>query len=214
MPELRLNNIAYRYPEAESDVFSGVDLALRPGRPVWIEGRNGAGKTTLLEVLAGLRRPSHGTVTWDDAEVPPGTATYIPTEPPVVGELDADEHTGLVAGLWNLEGERHRRYAARVAGLRMQVGLDAGKVPVGSYSEGMKDKLSFCLLYALETPVLLMDEPFTSLDAEALAVCQHLVRERAASAVVVLSSHAAPIAAPLEPERVQIDRLVQAGATP
>lgn len=206
MPELRLTGVTYRYPGGERDVLTALDLELRPGRPVWLRGPNGAGKTTLLEVMAGLRPPTHGTVTWDGEPPRRGALVYLPTEPVVVDELDAEEHTGLVADLWCLAGSRRAEYVDQVRCLRRLLDLDTGRTPAGSYSQGMKEKLAFALLLALEPPALLLDEPFTALDVDALATCQGLLRARAGSTLVVLSSHLDQIAAPMAPTSVHLGR--------
>lgn len=204
MAELRLAGATYRYPEGERDVFADLDLDLRPGRPVWLRGPNGAGKTTLLEMMAGLRSPTRGIVTWDGEQLRRGMLVYLPTEPFVVAELDAQEHTGLVAELWCLAGSRRTDYIDRVRSLRQLLDLDTGRTPVGAYSQGMKEKLAFCLLLALESPGLLLDEPFTALDVDSLATCQGLLSARAGSSLVVLSSHLSQIAAPMRPTTVHL----------
>jgi len=206
VPELRLTGATYRYPGGEREVFTDLDLDLRPGRPVWLRGPNGAGKTTLLEVMAGLRTLTRGTVTWDGEELRRGTLVYLPTETFVVDELDAEEHTGLVADLWCLAGSRRTAYIDEVRSLRRLLDLDTGRTPAGSYSQGMKEKLAFSLLLALEPPALLLDEPFTALDVDSLATCQGLLRARAGSMLVVLSSHLDQIAAPLGPVPVHLGR--------
>jgi ABC-type multidrug transport system ATPase subunit len=206
VPELRLTGAGYRYPGGEREVLSDLDLDLRPGRPVWLRGPNGVGKTTLLEVMAGLRPLTRGTVTWDGEEPRRGALVYLPTEPFVIDELDAEEHTGLVADLWCLAGGRRSRYVDQARTLRRLLDLDTGRMPAGSYSQGMKEKLAFSLLLALEPPALLLDEPFTALDVDSLATCQGLLRARAQTMLVVLSSHLDQIAAPLRPTTVHLGR--------
>ena len=62
---IRLHGVAYRYPGANTDVLSDVDVHIRPGEILAIVGENGAGKTTLAHILAGLRSPTAGHVTID-----------------------------------------------------------------------------------------------------------------------------------------------------
>ena len=62
---IRLHGIAYRYPGADTDALSDVDIHIRPGEILAIVGENGAGKTTLAHILAGLRSPTAGHVTID-----------------------------------------------------------------------------------------------------------------------------------------------------
>ena len=62
---IRLHNVAYRYPGADTDALSDVNLHIRPGEILAIVGENGAGKTTLAHILASLRAPTAGHLTID-----------------------------------------------------------------------------------------------------------------------------------------------------
>ena len=65
---IRLHNVAYRYPGADTDALSDVNVHIRPGEILAVVGANGAGKTTLAHVLAGLRSPTAGHVTIDGVD--------------------------------------------------------------------------------------------------------------------------------------------------
>lgn len=60
--ELRLENVSFRYPKAEKDTITNMDLTIRPGEKLAIVGLNGAGKTTLVKLLSGLLDPTEGRV--------------------------------------------------------------------------------------------------------------------------------------------------------
>ena len=60
---IRLYSVAYRYPGADTDALSDINIHIRPGEILAIVGENGAGKTTLAHILAGLRSPTAGHVT-------------------------------------------------------------------------------------------------------------------------------------------------------
>ena len=62
---IRLHSVAYRYPGANTDALSDVNVHIRPGEILAVVGENGAGKTTLAHILAGLRAPTAGHVTID-----------------------------------------------------------------------------------------------------------------------------------------------------
>jgi len=62
---IRLHNVAYRYPGADTDALSDLNVHIRPGEILAVVGANGAGKTTLAHILAGLRPPTAGHVTID-----------------------------------------------------------------------------------------------------------------------------------------------------
>ena len=67
-PGLFLDDVVFRYPGAERAVLDGLTLSIAPGSVVAIVGENGAGKTTLVKLIAGLYRPSSGTITVGGAE--------------------------------------------------------------------------------------------------------------------------------------------------
>ena len=60
--EIRLDNVSFRYPNAEKDALSHINLTLRPGEKVAVVGLNGAGKTTLVKLICGLYDPTEGRV--------------------------------------------------------------------------------------------------------------------------------------------------------
>lgn len=72
---IRLHDVAYRYPGADIDALSNINIDIHPGEILAIVGENGAGKTTLAHILAGLRSPTTGHITIDGID----TAT-IPSE--------------------------------------------------------------------------------------------------------------------------------------
>ena len=73
-PEVRFDDVSYRYPGAARDALHRVSLTLRPGETVALVGRNGAGKTTLVKLLVGIYRPTHGRILLDGVD----TATMSP----------------------------------------------------------------------------------------------------------------------------------------
>lgn len=62
---IRLHSVQYRYPDADADALSDINIHIRPGEILAVVGENGAGKTTLAHILAGLRAPTAGDVTID-----------------------------------------------------------------------------------------------------------------------------------------------------
>ncbi len=67
--ELRLEGLSFRYPGAETEVLSELDLSIPAGRSLAIVGANGAGKTTLVQLLAGLYEPTEGRITVDGVDL-------------------------------------------------------------------------------------------------------------------------------------------------
>lgn len=67
--EIRLENVSYRYPGAEKDALTGINLTLHPGEKLAVVGLNGAGKTTLIKLICGFLDPTEGRVLLDGKDV-------------------------------------------------------------------------------------------------------------------------------------------------
>ncbi len=153
-------------------------------------GRNGAGKTTLLRIVAGLARAGRGQVRILGGD-PRERGTRLRVG--VLGhgialydELSAEENLELFARLYGLPdaSKRARAWLERTGLERVR---DAR---VREFSRGMRQRLAIGRAFLHEPAVLLLDEPFTSLDDRAIALLQGLLRERMAQGrTVVLSTH-------------------------
>ena len=167
----------------------GVDLEVAGGETLAIFGSNGAGKTTLLRILAGLLRPNAGAVRLFGQPLP-GEASLrrrigvVGHESFIYGDLSATENLSYYARLYGVG-------AARGAELLAEVGLrDAAHRPARTYSRGMLQRLSLARAILHEPDLLLLDEPFTGLDALGGDVLAGVfARVRAAGATIVLTTH-------------------------
>lgn len=140
-----------------------VSIAFAPGRVYAIFGDNGAGKSTLLRILAGLIAPTHGTVevlgTRELREVT-GRLGYMGHASLLYDELSAMENLRYFAGLYGIRGD------ARCAEVIRAVGLDPALTRyVGQYSQGMRQRLSMARALLNDPALLLLDEPFSNVDA-------------------------------------------------
>ena len=150
----------------------GVDLEVPPGSSLSVLGPNGAGKSTLLRLLAGLGRPSSGSleVAGHPAHAREARARvgYIGHATLLYATLSARENLVFAARL-----QRVRNPGARADALLEEEGLAqvAGR-PAGSFSRGMAQRLAIARGLVHDPQVVLLDEPFTGLDrrsAERLA---------------------------------------------
>jgi heme exporter protein A len=167
----------------------GVDLALQPGDCLALFGPNGAGKTTLLRVIAGLLRPTKGTVhvegksVRDDAAVR-GHIGLISHQSMLYRALTARENVEFAARLYGVADPAN---AAKRALERMRI-LDRRDTPVRSLSRGLQQRVSIARAIVHEPSVVLLDEPYTGLDAAggaALTEMLQLLREARAALVLV-----------------------------
>jgi NitT/TauT family transport system ATP-binding protein len=145
--------------------LEGFDLAVEPGEVVAIIGPNGCGKSTFLRVAAGLLPPTSGAVTLDDRPIdgPEERIGLVFQEPRL---LPWRSVAGNVTYPLELAGWRRDRRDARLADLLRLVGLvDAADARPSQLSGGMRQRAAIARALALEPEVLLLDEPFSALDA-------------------------------------------------
>lgn len=141
----------------------GVSAEFVAGRLYVIVGDNGAGKTTLLRSLAGLARPTSGTVTVlgkSDLREVSGQIGYMAHSSLLYDEMSAMENLRYFAGLYGISDD------ACCATLITSVKLDPTLArPVGQYSQGMRQRLSLARTILNDPTVLFLDEPFSNVDA-------------------------------------------------
>ncbi|GAQ61933.1 ABC transporter ATP-binding protein [Streptomyces scabiei] len=179
---LRLEGVGRRYGFRGPWVLRDVDLEIAPGTLTRVEGANGTGKSTLLRVLAGLDAPTVGRATGR-----PRTA-YVPERFPAALPFTAAEyltHLGAVHGL-------DRPAAARAATewLERFGAAEYARTPMGELSKGSSQKVAVAQALLAAPELLVLDEAWTGLDADAREELERVVVERtAAGAAVVFVDH-------------------------
>ena len=176
-----------------------VSVDLEPGRCYVLLGENGAGKSTLLRILAGLLRPSHGTVRvfFGDGGSSRMQARarigYMSHAPMLYDELTAQENLSYFRSLYP-----GRACLAPAEALR-QVGLDPElNRPLGQYSQGMRQRTSLARVLLPVPELLLLDEPFSNMDVEsARQMVELLAGFRQSNRTIVLTTHQRELAAPI-----------------
>ena len=174
-------------------VLDGIDLVVRPGEAVGLLGPNGAGKTTLLKILATIARPARGTARVAghdcvrDAERVREAVGVVAHGAHVYDDLTAFENLAF----WTtFSGERVD--TDRLMTALSDVDLDdCADARVRTFSAGMKRRLSLARLALKRPRVLLLDEPFSSLDARARKwLEQYLAAFTAAGGAILMATHA------------------------
>ena len=182
MPTLIVRDLTKTYGYRHA--LRRVSFDLAEGEAVALVGANGAGKTTLLRVLAGLVRPSGGTVRLDgrDGALPRHLLGYVAHDAMVYEDLSAEANLRLYARLYDLtDGER------RAAALLSRVGLaERRHERVRAYSHGMRQRLALARALLHRPRLLFLDEPASGLDVEATALLDGLVAEQTAEGCAVL----------------------------
>lgn len=146
-------------------VFSGVDLRVAPGGTAAVIGPSGAGKTTLLSLACGLLAPSAGSVTLDGVPVAAGDRRigWVPQDYGLLPWLTARGNVELgLRPLGLAAGERGE--IARGALAALGLAAEADRWP-GRLSGGERQRVALARAFARDPEVLLLDEPFSSLDA-------------------------------------------------
>jgi energy-coupling factor transport system ATP-binding protein len=168
---VRLEGVSFGYRPALRAV-DAVDLELRRGEIVALEGANGSGKTTLAKLAAGLLEPQSGCV------VRRGRAAYLSQDPGryLVKETVLDE-VALGAG-----GDRTR---ARAALDRVGLGWACARHP-RDLSSGERERLGIAAVTVTEPDLLVLDEPTRGLDPERKAALGAWLLEQAAGGRAVL----------------------------
>ncbi len=159
---LVLANVDKTYPNGVR-ALDGIKLAIAPGEIVAIVGGSGCGKSTLLRIVCGLDRPSEGRVALDGAAIegPRAEVGLVFQEPRLFPWLSVERNVGF-----GLEDRPLQERAARVAAQLARVGLTekAGAWP-RELSGGQAQRVSLARALVMRPRVLLLDEPFSALDA-------------------------------------------------
>jgi heme ABC exporter ATP-binding subunit CcmA len=173
-----------------------VSLSLEPGRCYVLLGENGAGKSTLLRILAGLLRPTHGTVrVFGDSQPHDARARigYMSHAPMLYDELTAQENLRYFSSLYS------GRPCLTPAEALRQVGLDPDLNRLfGQYSQGMRQRTSLARVLLSVPELLLLDEPFSNMDVESVRQMVTLLAGfRQSDRTIVLTTHQREHAAPI-----------------
>ena len=148
------------------DVLDGIDLAIQAGGIVALIGPNGSGKSTLLRVIAGLLRPDAGEVRLDGGPIdgPDPRIGLVFQEPRLLPWRSAADNITYPLELAGWPADRRR---ARLAELADLVALDPGVTAnrPAELSGGTAQRVALARALAIEPDVLLLDEPFSALDA-------------------------------------------------
>jgi heme ABC exporter ATP-binding subunit CcmA len=173
-----------------------VSAELEPGRCYVLLGENGAGKSTLLRILAGLLRPSFGSVRVFGKYEPHEARErigYMSHAAMLYDELTAEENLRYFASLYP-----GRACLAPAEALR-QVGLDPQlNRLLGQYSQGMRQRTSLARVLISAPELLLLDEPFSNMDVDsARQMVELLARFRHGNRTIVLTTHQRDLAAPI-----------------
>ena len=177
----------------------GIDLHVAKGEVFGFLGPNGAGKTTTMKMIAGLLKPSAGSVLIDGIDTgadPVGAKRkigYIPDRPYLYERLTGHEFLAFVGGIYGME---HAAIRARADELLEFIGLGHfGDELIEGYSHGMKQRLSLAAALLHRPPLLIIDEPMVGLDPAGAKLIKQVFRRYADEGrTVFVSTHTLEVA--------------------
>ncbi len=200
---VRLDHVSFRYPSGDSDAVSDIDLEVNPGEVVALVGPNGSGKTTVSKLLAQLFRPSAGRMWWGSADTADLPGAGLREQIAVIFqdferyELTLAENVSL--GRVDAAGDDARLHAALTDADAGKVGSEHGAdldtllgprwIGGTDLSIGQWQRLAIARVFYRDAPLLILDEPTASIDAQAEADTFASLRRLAAGRAVVVVSH-------------------------
>lgn len=196
MPHLALQGVTHVYRDSGVRALDGVTLQVGAGERVAIVGQNGSGKSTLVRHLNGLLRPSEGRVLLDGTDVATQTVASLAR---TVGLVFQDPDRQIFAGSVRSEVEYGPRNLG-VHGTSLRSVVERALAAVGLEAEtrtnpydlgGSRRKLlALASVLAMETPVLVLDEPTTGQDETGVARVRSVIADaHAAGRTVIAISH-------------------------
>lgn len=168
-PIIRLDNLTIAY--GGHPAVHHLSGSFAPGSLTAIAGANGAGKSTLIKAIMGDLRPASGTVRFSNLDR--SSIGYLPQAAEIERRFPIDVFDTVLLGAWRRSGAfgsvtRRQRTAAEqaLAAVRLE---GFGKRPIGDLSAGQFQRVLFARLMLQDAPVILLDEPFTAIDARTTA---------------------------------------------
>lgn len=170
---------SYAHGRTRKRVFSGVDFTMHRGDRVALLGRNGAGKTTLIKLIGGVEMPTSGaverhmSVSW-----PLGFAGGFQ------GSLTGYDNARFISRIYDRDYHETKDFVEDFTELGTQL-----KMPVKTYSSGMRARLAFSLSLAIEFDCYLIDEIILVGDQNFQRKCHYELFEKRADRSMILASH-------------------------
>ena len=194
---LEINNLCKTFGEKRA--VDNLNLKLPIGEFYAFLGANGAGKTTSMRMIGGLLDPDSGKIKvfGHDVEQNPNEAkkimAWLPDEPLLYDKLTPLEYLEFVAGLWNVDNQTA---SSRAEDLLKRFELwEVKDQRCEGFSRGMKQKTAIAGALLHDPKLLLMDEPFSGLDAAIARDLKDLLVEKCKNgATIILTTHIMEIA--------------------
>jgi len=186
--KIRLSDVGKRFNREW--IFRNATIEFTAGTAYAITGANGSGKSTLLQTVCGLLQPSEGTIVYSQNDQPIAVEKAFQYISFCAPYLELVEEMSLAEFL-----QFHNSFKPFIKGFHATriiaaVGLSGtANKQIRDFSSGMKQRVKLAQAIFSDTPVLLLDEPCTNLDAAGIELYQQLINDYCLNKLVIVSSN-------------------------
>lgn len=186
--QIQVENLGKKF--SKDWIFRGLNLTLHQGETYTVTGANGSGKSTLLQIIAGMQPSSEGKITYQHQQNilnPDNLFRQLAMAAPYLELVEEFTLTELI--------QFHVKFKSFRDGLSVTDFLEkihlakARNKFIRHFSSGMKQRLKLGLAFYSDTPLLLLDEPTSNLDATGIAWYQESIRENLSGRLLIICSN-------------------------
>lgn len=171
-------------------ILENINMTFESGKIYGLVGRNGSGKSVFLKMLCGFYSPTNGEILFDNINCikqklfPPNTRALI-EKPDFISDLTGYENLELLAKIQNKIGKDEILDALKKVNL-----LEDMDKKFGKYSLGMKQKLGIAQVLMENPEVMILDEPFNSIEDDTVDTLRNLlIEEKKRGKIIILATH-------------------------
>ena len=193
---VKVVNLEYTFQDGNS-LFNGLNFTFPKAGIYLLKGKNGVGKTTLLEILCGLRKPSLGQITLNGQNIAELDSEELGSAISYLSQKPSFTHQTILHGL--ILERRNQENESRIAEgfeILKALGLDLHKYNLEEeleldslLSEGEKQKIGLARALSRKKKLILLDEPTSSLDHQAMVTLKNLLVEKYADCFIFIACH-------------------------
>lgn len=189
LPQLQVSHLSHTYGRKKAPVFTDLSFEAQGGTCVGILGKNGCGKSSLLSILAGIKKPTSGTISLsyqNESSQSTPVVGYVPQENPLMEELTALDNLRL----WYSDSPLSLEQELAQGTLAMLDIPSFLHTRVKHMSGGMKKRLNIGCAIACDPQILLLDEPGAALDLPCkLQILDYLAQYKQQGNLILIATH-------------------------